>query len=353
MNKRYFFLSLTRIADFTQEDIVLIKQARKKWKRGDYVACKVIKPPGSMKVEMTSGRMAEIAEGDILIGALGDRFATREATGSFQEVGKNLKMHLLTSAGIFGKMTSISSFIPSLVSLKYLGHVNRNDVFLNMQDFGLKGDFPKFETPVVLVVGTSMSAGKTTACKILIRQLKLAGLKVVAAKLTGAGRFRDTLGMLDAGAEHIVDFVEAGLPSTILPGKEYVVALKAMLGYIQQQEADIVVIEIGASPLEPYNGTYAIKFINPYVKFRVLCASDPYAVYGVMKAFGSKPDLVSGIATNTKGGRQLIKKLCDVRSLNIIHPECHGTLRKLLNKKLSPVFGKELFEVTDELTHCN
>jgi hypothetical protein len=112
------------------------------------------------------------------------------------------------------------------------------------------------------------------------------------------------------------------------------------------------VIEIGASPLEPYNGTYAIKFINPYVKFRVLCASDPYAVYGVMKAFGSKPDLVSGIATNTLGGRLLIKKLCNVRSLNIIHPECQETLQKLLNEKLSPVFGRKLFEVSDEVKHC-
>jgi hypothetical protein len=296
--------------------------------------------------------MAEIAEGDILIGALGERFATLEATGSWREVGRNLKMHLLTSAGIFGKMTSSSSFIPELVSLKYLGHIQRDGQFLNMIDFAIDGDFPGFNTPVVLIVGTSMSAGKTTTAKILIRQLKLAGLKVVAAKLTGAGRYRDTLGMLDAGAEYITDFVEAGLPSTILPGKEYVKALKTMLGSIQNQNADIVVIEIGASPLEPYNGTYAIKFINPYVKFRVLCASDPYAVFGVMKAFGSKPDLVSGIATNTLGGRQLIKKLCNVRSLNIIYPECHAALQKLLNEKLSPVFGRDLFEVTGDVNDC-
>jgi hypothetical protein len=221
-----------------------------------------------------------------------------------------------------------------------------------MIDFALDGDFPGFNTPVVLIVGTSMSAGKTTTAKILIRQLKLAGLKVVAAKLTGAGRYRDTLGMLDAGAEFITDFVEAGLPSTILPGKEYVKALKNMLGSIQKQNADIVVIEIGASPLEPYNGTYAIKFINPYVKFRVLCASDPYAVFGVMKAFGSKPDLVSGIATNTLGGRQLIKKLCNVRSLNIIHPECHAALQKLLNEKLSPVFKRNLFDLPDDVNNC-
>jgi len=353
MNKRYFFLSLTRIADFTQEDITIKKQLHKKWKSGDYVACRVARPPGTMKVEMTCGRMAEIAVGDILIGALGERFATLEATGSWQEVGRNLKMHLLTSAGIFGKMTSISSFIPQLVSLKYMGHVYREGMFLNMRDFALIGDVPEFDTPVILIVGTSMSAGKTTACKILIRQLKLAGLKVVAAKLTGAGRYRDTLGMLDAGAEYITDFVEAGLPSTILPGKEYIVALKAMLGSIQKQNADIVVVEIGASPLEPYNGKYAIKFINTHVKFRVLCASDPYSVYGVMKAFGSRPDLVSGIATNTQGGRQLIKKLCGVRSLNIIYPECHPALQQLLNEKLSPVFKRTLFDVPEKVNECS
>jgi len=357
MSQRYFFLSLTRIADFTQNDITIKKRIHKNWRSGDYVACRVAKPPGSMKVEMTCGRMAEIAEDDILIGALGERFATLEATGSWREVDRNLKMHLLTSAGIFGKMTSISSFIPQLVSLKYLGHVYRENKFLNMMDFGLlskaagKG-FPVFNTPVVLVLGTSMSAGKTTTSKILIRQLKHAGLKVVAAKLTGAGRYRDTLGMLDAGAEFITDFVDAGLPSTILPGREYVKSLKAMLGIIQQQNADIVVIEIGASPLEPYNGTYAIKFINPFVKFRVLCASDPYSVFGVMKAFGSRPDLVSGIATNTLGGRQLIKKLCGVRSLNIIYPECHSALHQLMNEKLNPIFGRELFKVPGKVNDC-
>ena len=58
MNKRFLFLSLTRIADFTQEEIVLKKQARRKWNNGDYVACQVAKPPGRMKVEMTCGRMA-------------------------------------------------------------------------------------------------------------------------------------------------------------------------------------------------------------------------------------------------------------------------------------------------------
>lgn len=334
MKKRYFFLSLTRIADFTQDEIEIIPIDKNNWEIGQYIACKVVAPPGTMRVEMKCGRMAEIAEGDILIGAFGDRFATLEATGSYKDVGNDHKMHLLTSAGIFGKITSISSFIPRLIELEYLGNIHRDGKLLAMKDFTDNEEYSSFQTPVVLIVGTSMSAGKTTAAKIVIRQLRLAGLKVIAAKLTGAGRYRDTLGMYDAGAEFIIDFVDAGLPSTVVPPNEYIKALKIMLGKIQSKQGDVVVIEIGASPMEPYNGSLAIKYINPYVKFRILCASDPYAVYGVMKAFGSKPDLVCGIATNTLGGRKLIEKLCSVPSLNIIYPDQLKQLKTLLNDKV-------------------
>jgi hypothetical protein len=218
--------------------------------------------------------------------------------------------------------------------LEYLGHIYKDNKWVEMKDYCDTKAFTTFNTPTILVMGTSMSAGKTTSAKIVIRQLRLAGLKVIAAKLTGAGRYRDTLGMLDAGAEFVVDFVDAGLPSTVVSSSEYLKALKIMLGKLNKQNADVVVIEIGASPMEPYNGTIAIKYINPYVKFRILCASDPYAVYGVMKAFGSKPDLVCGIATNTLGGRQLIEKLCGVKSLNIIYPDQLAELRELLDEKV-------------------
>ena len=295
-----------------------------------------------MKVELTTGRMAEVSDGDILIGAFGERFATLEATGSWKEIGEDKQMHLLTSAGIFGKVTSISSFIPNLIKLDYLGHVQRENKVLNMSDFPSKEKLPKFSTPVIMINGTSMSAGKTTTAKVVIRILRLAGLKVAGAKLTGAGRYRDTLGMLDSGAHYVIDFVDAGLPSTVVEGNQYIPALKFILGNIQKQKVDIAVIEIGASPMEPYNGTLAIKYINPHTIFRILCATDPYAVYGVMKAFGSKPDLVCGIATNTKGGQQLIKKLCGVDSLNIIYPDQQLILKDLLHDKIQTILeGKD------------
>ena len=93
-------------------------------------------------------------------------------------------------------------------------------------------------------------------------------------------------------------------------------AAKALLSKIEDQNADVAVIEIGASPLEPYNGKLAIELVQKHIRFSVLCASDPYAVYGVMKAFQFKPDLVSGVASNTLAGIALIEKLCGVRPVS-------------------------------------
>ena len=51
-------------------------------------------------------------------------------------------------------------------------------------------------------------------------------------------------------------------------------------------DADVVVAEAGASPLELYNGATAIEELDTNVRCTVLSASDPYAVAGVTTAFG-------------------------------------------------------------------
>ena len=105
------------------------------------------------------------------------------------------------------------------------------------------------------------------------------------------------------------------------------------------QPADVAVVEIGASPLEPYNGDVAIEAIRDCIKCTVLCASDPYAVYGVMKAFDLKPDIVSGVATNTKAGITLIEKLCDVKAFNLLDYDTTPQLKQILKEKLRPAFA--------------
>jgi hypothetical protein len=343
MSKSYVYTSLTRISPLATTDFQIEPLPRDQWSNADYVVAEVVTRRNTLGVELANGRMMEAACGDLILGALGTRFATLEAVGSWKDVGEDLQMHLLTGAGLMGKATSKSFQLPSLIGVKYIGHAKVSGRFVNMGDFVKYSESLSFSTPSILLVGTSMSAGKTTASRIIIRELKKLGYKILGAKLTGAGRYRDILTMQDAGADAIFDFVDVGLPSSVCDTDEYQIALNQLLSMMGNEDADIAVLEIGASPLEPYNGETAIKFLENNIKAVVLCASDPYGVYGVMKAFGLKPDLVSGIATNTEAGVQLIEKLSGVRALNVMDPESRPEMVDILLESLNKTKPLENF----------
>lgn len=347
MNSRYIFTSMLRISDLDTRPFEVRKLDKVQWKTGDYAVGRITDPGSDrMQIELINGRMRSCMREDLVVGALGDRYATLEATGSWRDVEEDGRMHLLTGAGLFGKCTSKSVHLDNLVEIEYLGHVVRDGVVCKMDDFVKDVPYTKFNMPVILLVGTSMSAGKTTVARIIVNLLKRSGLNIVAGKLTGASRYRDTLSLKDVGAGHIFDFVDAGLPSSIYPREKFRRKLVGLLSRINQAGADVAVIELGASPLEPYNGDVAFEELKPWVKCTVLCASDPYAVYGVMKSFRLKPDIVSGIATNTFAGAELIEKLCGVRALNLIDPETTPELRDILGKRLKMDLETPLTEIT-------
>lgn len=333
MRKNYIYSSLTRISDLEKVPFDVEQRARSEWETGDYILGEIIDPGGNdLKIELPNGRMRGIIKGDYLIGALGERFATLEVTGTWKEVDDSLKMNVLTAAGLLGKLTSKSVFIPQLMQIQYKGHACRGGSKVIMGEFVPSTDNVPYRTPTVLFMGTSMSAGKTTSARIVTHLFKSAGHKVVGAKLTGAGRYKDIVALNDVGADAIFDFVDVGLPSTIVPSQVYEAQLIPLLNMIQEQEADVAIIEIGASPMEPYNGAIAYDAIKDQIKCTILCASDPYAVYGLMKAFKLTPDIVSGITSNTEAGRQLVRTLCDVEALNLIDPSTQGVLCHILQE---------------------
>ena len=67
----------------------------------------------------------------------------------------------------------------------------------------------------------------------------------------------------------------------------------------------------------------------------VLCASDPYAVAGVISAFRKRPDLVAGAAANTEAGIALVEKLCDLKALDLLDKRSTPDLRAILNRSLA------------------
>ncbi|MBT8146644.1 MAG: hypothetical protein KJN90_07300, partial [Gammaproteobacteria bacterium] len=274
---RYIYSSVTRISDLASRDFELEKRDRSLWQTGDYVVGEVTDAHCTYRtIELPTGRMMEVMEGDLVVGCLGARAATLEAVGNWQAMDSD-QFDALTSAGLFGKTTSTSPFLGSLLKLRYRGHALRGGEPVTM--LGSLPELPRkdFKIPVILIIGTSMSAGKTLSGRTIVHLLSQAGMRVAGAKLTGAARYRDVLSYGDAGAVSVHDFVDAGIPSSVCSEDEYRDRLDFLLSRIAESEPDVIVAEAGASPLEPYNGRVAMEVLGDNIRFELLCACDPYS----------------------------------------------------------------------------
>ena len=330
-----FLSSVTRISNLSAHDFETRPLTREHWDTGDYVIARVNNNRGRLAtLELPDGRMTEVMEDDLLVGAFGTRAATLEAVGDWRSIDDSGELNALTAAGLFGKVTSLSPFLAAPMRLQYQGHALRDEQKLTMRGSLAPIETIDFHIPVILIVGTSMSAGKTTSGRVIVHLLSKMGLKVVGAKLTGAARYRDMLSFKDAGASAVYDFVDAGLPSSAVDPESYREALTYLLSLIARDKPDVLVAEAGASPLEPYNGDIAKEMIRDQVRFKLLCAQDPYAVVGVQQAFQRTPDLVAGGAANTEAGIALVDKLSGLPALNLMDPASHDELAKRLHKAL-------------------
>ena len=124
--------------------------------------------------------------------------------------------------------------------------------------------------------------------------------------------------------------MDAGIPSSVVPADEFREAAGGLLARLDDLDADVVVLEAGASPLEPYNGDVAVELLGDAIRAVVLCASDPYAAVGVLQAFGTEPTFVAGRATCTDAGAELTARLTGRPALNLLDPTDWPQLEKIL-----------------------
>jgi hypothetical protein len=327
--------SVTRAADFERRPPTLEPRPRERWANGDFVVGEMLDSgPDLYRVETPNGDYHAIAPGDRIIGALGARAATLEAVGDWRAVREDLVLDTLTAAGVLGRCTSRAISLPPMIEVRYLGHAIRDGEPCTMSGSVERTPERALEAPVVLIIGTSMDAGKTVTAAAIVRELTGMGMRVAGAKLTGVGRYRDILAMKEAGADYVADFVDAGLPSTVVPSDEFEPALRLLCSKLAASEPEVVVAEAGASPLEPYNGDAAMRLLAGNVRVTVLCASDPYAVEGVISAFGMRPDLVAGRATSTAAAIDLVEKLVSLPAINVLETTSGPKLASFLRERL-------------------
>ncbi|MCB1950269.1 DUF1611 domain-containing protein [Nitrosomonas sp.] len=206
-------------------------------------------------IESREGRRHILFPGDLIIVCYGNRYAPDQFEA---ELPLDLSScHLVAAGGIASKVVSKHGAIRPATKITPIGLIGDNlGNPLNIADWALKpkkrrqvlsssSRSLKKRTPTIAVLGTSMNAGKTTSAAYLIRGLAAAGLKVGAAKITGTGSPRDINFMKDAGAELVLDFIDAGYPSTYqITNSQLESTFKLLMNHLEAAGVDIIVLEI-------------------------------------------------------------------------------------------------------------
>jgi len=284
------------------------------------------------QLELTSGRMAAINQGDVIVGALGHRKALRGYSG---HLPKKLKpgdtIQILNIGGVLGMCDSVNpdvgppfdcEVLGTVLSFPYLGE--RIGVPARVGANSLDADAP-IETkgvPVIAMAGTCMDSGKTAAACAIVGRLRHLGLQVAACKATGVSLRRDVLAMEDAGASDTMIFSDFGIVTTTeANGPELT---RALLTGLAAKQPDVIVLELGDGLL----GAYGVGAILSDVAIRdsltavVLCAGDPVAAWGgaelLRKEFSIEPAVVTGPATDNDVGVQQIDERTSLPAINAL-----------------------------------
>jgi hypothetical protein len=183
---------------------------------GDVVLARVDRTRHQARLELRSGRKAQMHAGDEIIVVYANRYAPDQFEA---QVPRTLgPTHLVAAGGIAADVLSRSDAVSPATEISPIGLVgNARGVPLNVGDFGLqplRSDQPRPRT--IAVVGTSMNSGKTTTNRFLVNGLSRAGLAPGATKVTGTGAGGDYWIMHDAGAHRVLDFTDVGMASTYM-----------------------------------------------------------------------------------------------------------------------------------------
>lgn len=226
---------------------------RKAPEPGDLCLVSVEKLGHHRHIELVSGRRAPLAIGDKLILVYGNRYATDQ----FEAVVPRTAgpCNLAAAGGIAGSVVSRHSTTKAPTEILPAGILcDANGVALNLRRWAWPGVASSpakgVRQHLVLVVGSSMNAGKTTTCANLVRTLRSCGLKSAALKLTGTGSGGDLWRYLDAGAFQAMDFGSVGLASTAGMDLRELEAAVGRLCAAVSPEVDIIVGEIADGILQ-------------------------------------------------------------------------------------------------------
>ncbi|MDZ7769853.1 MAG: hypothetical protein U5K38_12590 [Woeseiaceae bacterium] len=284
------------------------------------------------QLELTSGRMATVNQGDVIVGALGHRKALRGYSGHLPEhlaVGDTV--NILNIGGVLGICDSANPDVGSPFNCEVLGTVlhfpylaERIGVPARVGSASLDRDavLNSLGVPVIALAGTCMDSGKTAAACAIVSRLRHLGKRVAACKATGIALRRDILAMEDAGAADTMIFSDLGVVTTTAQNGPALT--RSLLSALAARGPDVIVIELGDGLIGAYgvDTILADAAIRAALTVVVLCANDPVGAWGgtriLREQFGIAPAIITGPATDNAVGIDQLRARLDLPGINAL-----------------------------------
>lgn len=309
---------------------------------GDLVYGRVVLLGQHRELENRSGRIHRVNEGATAVFVYGNRYAT-DAYEALVPTEAIDRVDLVARSGVIGRVHTRASSVVAPTQIRVLGHlVDEHNRPLNTRQFRIEPPAGPPKTgrraQLVLVVGTAMNAGKSTAAIAIAWALTSRGRKVRASKLTGTASLKEILYMEDAGATHCHDFTSLGWPSTYLLDEPELLEIFTTLDHrFANNASNHWVCEIADGLLQRET---AILLANPNLRSRidrlVLCAPDPFAALGGLATlrdrFGLEPDAISGIVGSSPLGVEELQAETTIPTFDAAEPNISVLADLLLDR---------------------
>ncbi|MDO7837159.1 DUF1611 domain-containing protein [Sphingobium sp. HBC34] len=211
---------------------------------GDLVLARVVAIGQHPRLESPAGRREALYPGDEIVVVYGNRYAPDQFDAVVPETLD--PCDLVAGGGIAAIMKAKHHKMKNPTRIEPIGLLaGEGDMILNVSSYSkIAATQINPLCKVIVIVGTSMNAGKTTTAATLIHGLNRAGLKVGAAKVTGTGSGGDIWSMVDAGARVALDFTDAGHGTTAgVPIPQLIEDSLNLIAAVSQGN-DVAVIEV-------------------------------------------------------------------------------------------------------------
>lgn len=306
---------------------------------GDVMYCRIRALGAHRELENRNGRIHRLTDSTTGLFVYGNRYATDGFEARIPDEPVAVA-DMIARSGVIGTVRVRNSRLRAPTTVDVLGQVHDPDGQpLNTLDHSLvtpkNREKKSPRSKLILVCGTAMNSGKSTAAVATCWALTTMGHSVRASKVTGTASLKEILHMSDAGATSVSDFSYLGYPSTYLLGEPEVRGIFDNLDLkFGNNPRNYWIVEVADGLLQRET---AMLLANPEVRARIhrliLCAGDAFGAIGALhvldETYQLRPDAISGIIASSPLGVQELQEYTNVPAFDASQPDLH-TLSNIL-----------------------